>query len=86
MNITIEETTRNGHPVSRATLLGRASNRAMRELRRKYYGEYYAIYEAELDKLGIKRSTIPHQARVNNNLANENARLKELLTQAGVQF
>jgi len=31
------ETTRSGHPVSRATLQGRAANRAMRELRRRYY-------------------------------------------------
>ena len=80
MNITIEETR------SRSQLLNLESNRALRELRRKYYAEYCSIYEAELEKLGIMRKNIPHQTRVNHHLANENARLKELLTQAGVQF
>ena len=80
MNITIEETR------SRAQLLNLASNRALRELRRKYYEEYYAIYDAELDKLGVKRVNVPHQVRNNLRLANENARLKELLAQAGVEF
>jgi hypothetical protein len=80
MDIVIEERR------SRSQLLNLAGNRALRELRRRYYKEYYEIYEAELDKLGVKRSSIPYQARVNNHLANENARLKELLAQAGVEF
>lgn len=82
------ETTRNGNPVSRSTLLGRAANRAMRELRRRYYSEYYKIYTDELDKLGIKR--LPNNYKPSNlqeilNLTNEVNRLKELLVANGIE-
>jgi type VI protein secretion system component VasK len=82
------ETTRNGHPVSRATLQGRAANRAMRELRRRYYSEYYEIYTAELDKLGVKR--LPYNDRINTikqlvSLSNQVDKLKALLAANNIE-
>ena len=82
------ETTRNGHPVSRATLQGRAANRALRELRRRYYSEYYELYNAELDKLGIKR--MPHNDRINTikhlvDLSNQVDKLKALLAANNIE-
>jgi type VI protein secretion system component VasK len=82
------ETTRSGHPVSRATLQGRASNRALRELRRRYYSEYYELYNAELDKLGVKR--MPYNDRINTikhlvDLSNQVDKLKALLAANNIE-
>ena len=75
------DTTRNGHPISRQTLLGRAANRAMRELRRRHYPEYYQIYSAECAKLDLGRAKTPTQIAAESilKLTNEVNSLKAIL-------
>lgn len=80
-------TTKNGQPATRQTLMGRATNRAMRELRRRHYSEYYQIYCDELDKLGVRSMPTSGQMKAQQivSLLNEVEMLKQLLAENNIE-
>ncbi len=86
-NMSNSTTTRSGHSASRSTLLGRATNRAMRELRRRHYPEYYQIYSNECDLLGIGKAHTPVKIMTAQiaDLTNEVNKLKELLKHNNIE-
>jgi hypothetical protein len=72
--------TRRGKEMSRSGMISRCSAHALAKLKLRYYAEYLALYEQEIESAGIKFNFENKKV-----LQRENTRLKELLRQNGIQ-